>query len=76
MTESTDWRPRVVALDIDGTLLSWVEGAGTTYGTVTPAVHDAVQAVLDAGLALRGLEEWPGRDERIPGHLVLAAEKA
>ena len=35
-----------------------------------------VQAVLDAGLLLRGLEEWPGRDERIPGHLVLAAEKA
>ncbi len=26
-----DWRPRVVALDIDGTLLKWVEGAGTTH---------------------------------------------
>ena len=35
-----------------------------------------VQAVLDAGLRLRGLEEWPGRDERIPEHVVLAAERA
>ena len=43
------WRPRVVALDIDGTLLSWVEGQGTTYGTVTQPVHDAVHRVLDAG---------------------------
>jgi len=44
-----DWRPSVVALDIDGTLLSWVEGQGTTYGDVTPAVRDAVHKVLDAG---------------------------
>jgi HAD superfamily hydrolase (TIGR01484 family) len=44
-----DWRPRVVALDIDGTLLSWVEGAGMTHGEVTPAVHDAVHRILDAG---------------------------
>ena len=43
------WRPKVVALDIDGTLLSWVEGQGTTYGAVTPAVHDAVHRILDAG---------------------------
>ena len=27
MTDQT-WRPQVVALDIDGTLLSWVEGEG------------------------------------------------
>jgi len=49
MTGTQDWRPQVVALDIDGTLLSWVEGQGTTYGQVTPAVHDAVHRVLDAG---------------------------
>jgi hydroxymethylpyrimidine pyrophosphatase-like HAD family hydrolase len=49
VSEANDWRPKVVALDIDGTLLSWVEGQGTTYGEVTPAVHDAVQRVLDAG---------------------------
>ena len=31
------WQPRLVALDIDGTLLKWVEGAGTTYEQITPA---------------------------------------
>ncbi|MCX6398510.1 MAG: HAD family hydrolase [Propionibacteriales bacterium] len=41
--------PRLVALDIDGTLLKWVEGLGMSHEEVTPAVHDAVQAVLDAG---------------------------
>jgi HAD superfamily hydrolase (TIGR01484 family) len=47
--EKTDWRPRLVALDIDGTLLRWVEGLGMSHEEVTPAVHDAVQAALDAG---------------------------
>ncbi len=45
----TEFEPKVVALDIDGTLLSWVEGQGTTYESVTPAVYDAVHRVLDAG---------------------------
>jgi len=49
VSTDNDWRPQVVALDIDGTLLSWVEGQGTTYGTVTQPVHDAVHRVLDAG---------------------------
>ena len=39
-------------------------------------VGDLVTAVTGAGLRLRGLEEWPAKDARIPGHLVLAAEKA
>nr|MBA2461979.1 hypothetical protein [Actinomycetota bacterium] len=39
-------------------------------------IGELVSAVAGAGLVLRGLEEWPGRDGRIPGHLVLAAEKA
>ncbi|HEU5454776.1 MAG TPA: HAD family hydrolase [Nocardioides sp.] len=39
----------MVALDIDGTLLKWVEGAGTTHEEISPAVHDAVQRVLDRG---------------------------
>jgi predicted TPR repeat methyltransferase len=34
-----------------------------------------VGAVTGAGLLLRGLEEWPGRDARVPSHLVLAAER-
>ncbi|MEQ6902948.1 HAD family hydrolase [Nocardioides sp. YIM 152588] len=43
------WRPQIVALDIDGTLLRWIEGLGASHEEVTPAVHDAVQRVLDAG---------------------------
>ena len=43
------WRPRLVALDIDGTLLRWIEGAGTTLEAITPAVHEAVQRAADAG---------------------------
>lgn len=43
------WRPGLVALDIDGTLLQWVEGLGMSHEEVTPAVHDAIQRVLDAG---------------------------
>ena len=43
------WRPRLVALDIDGTLLRWIEGAGTTHEAITPAVHEAVQRAADAG---------------------------
>ena len=44
-----NWRPKVVALDIDGTLLSWVEGQGTTHGEVSRPVYDAVHRILDAG---------------------------
>ncbi|HWG56003.1 MAG TPA: class I SAM-dependent methyltransferase [Gaiellaceae bacterium] len=42
--------------------------AGVGLGELTTAV-------AEAGLALRGLEEWPGRDGRVPAYLVLAAEK-
>src|SRR3954470_23187064 len=59
-TSSTDdgavtaagWQPRLVALDIDGTLLKWVEGVGTTYEQISPPVYDAVHRVLDAGAAV------------------------
>jgi HAD superfamily hydrolase (TIGR01484 family) len=44
-----DWRPDLVALDIDGTLLKWVEGAGQTHEVIAPAVYDAVHRALDAG---------------------------
>ena len=44
----SDWRPRLVALDIDGTLLRWIDGAGTTHEEIRPAVYDAVhRAVAD-----------------------------
>ncbi|WP_295657189.1 HAD family hydrolase [uncultured Nocardioides sp.] len=39
----------MVALDIDGTLLKWVEGAGQAYEQIPPAVQEAVDAVVDAG---------------------------
>ena len=44
-----DWQPRVVALDIDGTLLKWVDGQAEDYETITEPVHDAVHRALDAG---------------------------
>ena len=43
------WTPRLVALDIDGTILKWVEGGGTTHEEISPAVHAAVHRALDAG---------------------------
>jgi Cof subfamily protein (haloacid dehalogenase superfamily) len=49
MTKPLGWRPGLVALDIDGTLLKWVEGAGATYEQIAPSVHDAVHRALDAG---------------------------
>lgn len=48
-SKPSDWTPRVVALDIDGTLLSWVDGQTEDYETITPEVHDAVHRALDAG---------------------------
>jgi Cof subfamily protein (haloacid dehalogenase superfamily) len=47
--DAAGWRPRLVALDIDGTLLKWVEGVGTTYEEISAPVHDAVHRALDAG---------------------------
>jgi Cof subfamily protein (haloacid dehalogenase superfamily) len=43
------WRPKLIALDIDGTLLKWVEGVGTTEMQVSPTVYAAVHRALDAG---------------------------
>ena len=43
------WRPRLIALDIDGTLLKWIEGVGTTYEQISPPVYDAVHRAMDAG---------------------------
>jgi HAD superfamily hydrolase (TIGR01484 family) len=46
---SDAWAPKLVALDIDGTLLKWVEGAGQTYEEIAPAVGAAVRRARDAG---------------------------
>jgi HAD superfamily hydrolase (TIGR01484 family) len=44
-----DWKPRLLALDIDGTLLKWVEGKGQHYERISPVLYDAVQSAADAG---------------------------
>lgn len=43
------WRPKLIALDIDGTLLRWVEGGGTVHGEVLPAVRESVRRAVAAG---------------------------
>jgi Cof subfamily protein (haloacid dehalogenase superfamily) len=43
------WTPKLVALDIDGTLLAWRQGRGTAHEEVRPAVRAAVQRAHDAG---------------------------
>ncbi len=43
------WWPRLVALDIDGTLLRWIHGEGTTLEQVSDRVRDAVRRAQDAG---------------------------
>ena len=50
MSEPTPgWVPKLVALDIDGTLLRWIDGTGTSHEEITPAVHDAVRRAQEAG---------------------------
>lgn len=44
-----EWTPKVVALDIDGTLLKWVDGQTEDYETITAPVYDAIHRALDAG---------------------------
>jgi Cof subfamily protein (haloacid dehalogenase superfamily) len=48
-TPPSTWQPELVALDIDGTLLAWVEGKGQTHETIRPAVYDAVHRARKAG---------------------------
>ena len=62
-----DEHPAAAALDAFG---RW---RGDYFASV--GVGELVTAVVGAGLLLRGLEEWPGKDTNVPGHLVLAAEK-
>jgi Cof subfamily protein (haloacid dehalogenase superfamily) len=43
------WRPKLVALDIDGTLLRWAAGSGASQGEITGPVREAVLRAADAG---------------------------
>ena len=46
MRPAPGWRPRLVALDVDGTLIDWVDGGET----VSAPVRDAVLGVAAAGV--------------------------
>jgi len=41
--------PKLVALDIDGTLFAAQENSGVVVESISPAVHDTVQRAVDAG---------------------------
>jgi len=43
------WTPRLVALDVDGTLLAWATGTGGAIDHLTPPVQAAVLAAAEAG---------------------------
>lgn len=42
--------PRLLALDIDGTLVAWAEGGGQTHEVVTERVRSAVVRAAEAGV--------------------------
>jgi SAM-dependent methyltransferase len=62
-----DEHPAAICLD------AFDRWRGNYFATI--GVGELVTSVLDAGLVLRGVEEWPGRDPKVPGQLVLAAER-
>jgi len=43
------WRPKVIALDIDGTLLAWIEGLGATREVISEPVRTAIRRAAEAG---------------------------
>lgn len=43
------WRPKVIALDIDGTLVKWADGTGVSTEVIAPAVYDAINRAHDCG---------------------------
>jgi len=49
VAEGSSWQPKLVALDIDGTLLKWVEGEGQSYEQISSVLYDAVHEAVDAG---------------------------
>lgn len=48
-TSSDGWTPRLVALDVDGTLLAWATGTGGAVEHLTAPVREAVLAAARAG---------------------------
>lgn len=46
---SPGWQPKVVALDLDGTVIQWVDGVGQESKVISPAVVDAIHAARRGG---------------------------
>lgn len=49
---SAAWKPRVVALDLDGTVVQWIDGVGQASKDISEAVISAVRAAYDAGATI------------------------
>jgi hydroxymethylpyrimidine pyrophosphatase-like HAD family hydrolase len=43
------WQPKVVALDIDGTLLQWIDGASDDAALLSERVRGAIRSVAEVG---------------------------
>lgn len=46
------WQPKVVALDLDGTVVQWIDGIGQASKHIAPEVTAAVRAAYDAGAVI------------------------
>ena len=49
LSRDPHWTPKALALDIDGTLLKWVDGQSEDYETIPKPVYDAVHRAIEAG---------------------------
>ncbi len=58
------WQPRLVALDVDGTLVDWADGAESVSAAVRDAVHTVVAAgahvVISTGRSVPGVMDAVG----------------
>lgn len=46
------WQPKVVALDLDGTVVQWIDGIGQASKHIAPEVTASVRAAYDAGAVI------------------------
>ncbi len=43
------WKPQLIALDIDGTIIKWIDNPGAPDEEITGPVHEAIRRAYDAG---------------------------
>lgn len=59
MRPDSSWRPQLVALDVDGTLVDWVDGVETMSDPVRESVQDVIEAgahvVISTGRSVPGV---------------------